>query len=44
MQDLYVNSNEGMFLDLINSVGQGGKQEPLESPHRLELIVSKLSI
>ena len=41
MQDMHADSNEGMVVKLIISVGQGGKKESLESPPRLELICFK---
>ena len=42
MQDMYANSNEGMVVKLIISVGQVGQKEPLESSPRWELIFSEI--
>ena len=41
MKDMYGNSNEGMLFKLVVSLEQGGKNEPLESPPRLEFIFFK---
>ena len=41
MQDMYVNSNEGMVFKLEVSLEQGSKNESLESPPRLGLICVK---
>ena len=41
MQDMYVNSNEGMVFKLVVSLEQGGKNEALESPPMLGLIFFK---
>ena len=39
MHDMYGDSNEGMLFKLIILVGQGCKNEPLESPPRLGLFL-----
>ena len=38
---MYVNSNEGMVFKLVVSLEQGDKNESLESPPRLGLIIFK---
>ena len=37
MQGMYADSNEGMVVILIISVGLGGLKEPLGISHKLEL-------
>ena len=44
MQDLYVDSNEGVVFKHVISVAQGCEKQPLQRLPRLGLISSKLSI
>ena len=41
MQDMNTNANEGMVFKLVIPLGQGGKNELLESQPRLRLICFK---
>ena len=41
MLDMYANSNDGMVFKLVISLGQVGKNIPLESQPRLKLICFK---